>query len=185
MQRGSQQEGGQPRHLLPAQPCCPRRAAQVVGLALDSWIIVVVFFIVTSWIGFESWLLIVLAGALMLLTNLKLINLVREVTRGGHLRKLTKDAFWFGQPKIVRWMIKSTNFLLGFAIGNACYFGERLQCAGALAGPACSASQLFARHKLLADDPGAAAHPQPGSSRARPATTPRPSNRAGWSGWWS
>jgi hypothetical protein len=43
--------------------------------------------------GFVSWLLVVWAGALMALVNFKLINLVRETTRGGHLVKLTTDAF--------------------------------------------------------------------------------------------
>jgi hypothetical protein len=74
--------------------------------------------------GFESWLLVVWAGALMVLVNFKLVNLVRETTRGGQLVKLTPDAFWFGRPTILLWMIKSINFLLGFAIGNACYFGQ-------------------------------------------------------------
>jgi hypothetical protein len=52
-------------------------AAQVVGLGAESWALVMVFMVVTTWIGFMAWVFVCLAGALLLVLNAKLIAIVR------------------------------------------------------------------------------------------------------------
>lgn len=72
--------------------------------------------------GYAVTSIVLLSAAVMIVLNAKLITLVRYVTRGGQLRQLYAQAFWFSRPELLRWLIKVTLFMLSFAVSSNAFF---------------------------------------------------------------
>jgi hypothetical protein len=62
---------------------------------------------------------------LLIIVNFKLINLVRDITRGCQLRVLHPSCFWFGSPHSTHsllWAIRVSIFMVAFSIGSLVFF---------------------------------------------------------------
>ncbi len=62
--------------------------------------------------------MVVLATLLVALVNLKLIDLVRDITSGGQLRVLRPEAFWFKSPQNLLQAIRMAVFMVAFSLGS-------------------------------------------------------------------
>eukprot|EP00878_Enallax_costatus_P041931 GHUV01048859.1.p1 GENE.GHUV01048859.1~~GHUV01048859.1.p1 ORF type:complete len:610 (+),score=193.30 GHUV01048859.1:830-2659(+) len=99
-----------------------RSGSQVVGLGLPMWILMIAFVLLSGAIGWATWLLLILAGGLLLAINTSLIAALRHVTRGGTLRPHSKETWWLRHSKPLLGGIKLLLFFLSFVISNAIYF---------------------------------------------------------------
>lgn len=66
--------------------------------------------------------MVCLSALLLIIVNFNLINLVRDITRGGQLRVLRSDAFWFKTPRVLLWGIRMSIFMVAFSLGSLVYF---------------------------------------------------------------
>lgn len=96
--------------------------ASITGLGLPTWLILVGFVLLSSVIGWAVWVLVALAGALLLAVNWKLVSVVRHVTRGGVPHDLDPGAFWLGRPWLLLPAIKAAVFLIALLWANAIFF---------------------------------------------------------------
>jgi hypothetical protein len=67
-----------------------RDGSEVVGLSPHMWLLLMLFVLVSGKIGWATWLFLILAGILLALINVLLLSRLREMTRGGHVRRQLK-----------------------------------------------------------------------------------------------
>jgi hypothetical protein len=72
--------------------------------------------------GWCIWVFIIIAGAILLVVNTKLVMITRYVTRGGCIHTLEPGIFWLNRPWLLLRVIKFLLFLCGFVYSNAIFF---------------------------------------------------------------
>ena len=72
--------------------------------------------------GWATWIVIVIAGAVLFLINTKLMWVARYATRGGHVHRLKPGVFWLHRPWLFLPVIKSLLFFVSFVFANSAFF---------------------------------------------------------------
>jgi hypothetical protein len=67
-----------------------RDGADVVGLGLPMWVLLLLFVLVSGFIGWATWLFLIFAGLLLLFLNMVLLVTLRHMTKGGHVVRQDK-----------------------------------------------------------------------------------------------
>lgn len=85
---------------------------KVVSITLSRGLSVVLFILLlppTDWTNWISTLALVIFMALPFVVTTKLLYIVRNVTRGGRVHRLSESVFWFGKPRL---LLPVINFML-------------------------------------------------------------------------
>eukprot|EP00803_Ostreobium_quekettii_P002010 evm.model.scf_831.2 EVM.evm.TU.scf_831.2 scf_831:22604-28777(+) len=75
--------------------------AKIVNFSLSGWLALISFVLLLPPLGWTTWRYLIFqifAILLLLAVNVKLVAVVRYVTRGATVRQLTPDIFWFKNP---------------------------------------------------------------------------------------
>lgn len=80
-----------------------RDGADVVGLGLSMWVLLLVFVLVSGFIGWATWVFLILAGLLLFFLNMVLLTSLRHMTMGGRVLRQQEVRvgvcgcfFWWG-----------------------------------------------------------------------------------------
>ncbi|MEW5317848.1 MAG: hypothetical protein WDW38_009112 [Sanguina aurantia] len=103
-----------------------RDYSHVVGLGFPIYLLIMLFVLVSGWIGWSAWLFTIIAGACLCAINTKLLSVIACITRRGLPRSLhNTNLFWLGEPRLLLPAIKLMLFFCGFVYSNAFFFGTQ------------------------------------------------------------
>jgi len=106
--------------------------AKIVNFSLSGWLALISFVLLLPPLGWTTWRYLIFqifAILLLLAVNVKLIKIVRFVTRGGAVHELTPDIFWFKNPfflvHVIRLMLYLNSVIFATTAFFAWQFGTR------------------------------------------------------------
>ena len=110
-------------HLL---QCLEADAASIVGLSFELWLCILLLVLLTGYSPWTGPIFLLVASALLLLTNLALVVIVRLSCRGSAAGSTTGGwpARWWSHPKLLKVPIRVVLFLASFVFSSGLGLGH-------------------------------------------------------------
>lgn len=96
--------------------------SHIVGLSVEFWIIIVLFILSSGPFGYAVTPFMSAVALILCLTNAKLVEITRKVTRRGGIGRLTSSIFWFNRPQLLLIPIKLVLFFCAFIYASFIFF---------------------------------------------------------------
>jgi hypothetical protein len=96
--------------------------SHIVGLSAEFWIIIVLFILSSGPFGYAVTPFMSAVAFVLCITNAKLVDITRKVTRKGGIGRLTSSIFWFNRPQLLLIPIKLVLFFCAFIYASFIFF---------------------------------------------------------------
>jgi len=96
--------------------------SHIVGLSAEFWIIIVLFILSSGPFGYTVTPFMSAVAFILCITNAKLVDITRKVTRKGEIGRLTSSIFWFNRPQLLLIPIKLVLFFCAFIYASFIFF---------------------------------------------------------------